>query len=38
MTTTPTRSLTPLGMQLRWIAAWFGAPLDPRLLPRRRSR
>ncbi|SNS22699.1 hypothetical protein SAMN04488107_1780 [Geodermatophilus saharensis] len=38
MTTTPDRSLTPLGVQLRWLAFWLGAPLDPRLLPRRWSR
>lgn len=38
MTTTPPRTLSPLGYQLRWFAAWLGAPLDPRLLPRRRPR
>jgi len=38
MTQTPTRTLSLTGMQLTCIAWFFGAPLDPRLRPHRRSR
>ncbi len=38
MTQTPERTLSPIGMQLRWLAWLFGAPLDPRLRPPWRLR
>ncbi|MGY1736024.1 hypothetical protein [Geodermatophilus sp. SYSU D00684] len=37
-TPTPARQPSPTGARLRWMACWFGAPLDPRLLPWRTPR